>query len=110
MNSAQQPFFMKQSENWDTKNEETSMKCEKCNKNLFFFRRKYYDYMGEKKGSFEITNEKIYCRSCFYSFNSDEEREAEVIATHLIKMHEKKYQDALKDLEKHFDKRRKDDW
>ena len=86
------------------------MKCKKCNKNLFLFRKKYYDYRGKKKGSFEITDEKVYCEKCFNSFNSDIEPKAEVLADYIIKMKEGKYYEALKKLEKHFDKRKKDDW
>lgn len=86
------------------------MKCEKCGKSLLLFRKKFYDYGGKKKASFEITDAKTYCKACFYSFHSDEERKAEVIGNWIIKMREQEYQDALKDLEKYFDKRRKDDW
>jgi tetratricopeptide (TPR) repeat protein len=85
------------------------IRCNKCNK-PFLLKKKYYDYKGKKKGSFEITNEKIYCKKCFESLYSNDEPNIEDVGDMIIKMREGKYKEALKELEKHFDKTKKSDW
>ena len=85
------------------------IRCDKCNK-PFFLKKKYYDYKGKKKGSLEITNEKIYCKNCFDPLYTHDKLNVESVEKMVIEMLEENYKEALKELEKHFDKTKKSNW
>ncbi|MDP7244432.1 MAG: hypothetical protein QF568_03740, partial [Flavobacteriales bacterium] len=63
-------------------------KCVKCNKQLLL-RRKFYKYHGKKKGSFELTEGKVYCKKCYNSMYFLKEPNNEEFCELVIKIREK---------------------
>jgi tetratricopeptide (TPR) repeat protein len=46
------------------------VRCAKCGKKLGILSKKYYIYPGKKKGSFEVTDEKVVCKKCLEEHSS----------------------------------------
>ena len=85
------------------------VKCENCDKRIIF-KKKYYEYPGNKKGSFEITEHKTYCKKCFDELFHSSNENTEDTGKLIILMHEEKFKEALQDINKNFNKRYKCDW
>jgi len=85
------------------------VKCEKCKKNLFF-KKKYFNYHGDKIGSFRIAEEKILCKKCYGETNSLKRKSFKKIYDLTKKNFEKKFDESLKITEANFDEKSSFDW
>ena len=82
------------------------VKCDNCKKRLLL-RKKFYDYHGKQRGSFELTDEKVYCKKCYDKLSPQRDpKRCEL----LLKIADRNYKEALSELEKHFDKNKQDYW
>jgi len=83
------------------------VKCDSCGKG-FFLGKKYYFYLGTKKGSLKITNEKIECKDCFHEHYV--EPDADEFAKVCKMIVDGKYNDALKIMNSNFNKNDASHW
>ncbi len=84
-------------------------KCKTCKKNIFFG-KKCYSYPGNKKDLLKITSEKVECKGCFSENFSKNIIDEDEIANLLLMMKDERYKEALKILEKIFNKDSSADW
>ncbi len=86
------------------------IKCAKTGKILRFYHKKYYIYPGKIKGSMEITDEQIISKEALDNLyplkNNHEEGKTKVVIFSI----EKKFKEALNELERYFDERNPADW
>jgi tetratricopeptide (TPR) repeat protein len=84
-------------------------KCDRCKK-LLLLRKKNYVYPGKRKGSFELTDEKIYCEKCINELYPSKEVVSKIAIKIPLKIQQGKFKEALELLEKGYDKNTCDYW